>query len=321
MGRARRFAHLTVFLLAAAPAALAETAARPVTLGLMIGDSSAMTLGQMLVRDVSHEHGVRLVPMIGSGSVLSLHDLAAVPGVDAALVSSDAMAYARAHGLVRDPGRYAALARLKPLELILVARRDLADLSSLNGQRIATGPAGSAAYASGELVFSVNTVQFQRVPLAGQDGLRALAEGRADAALVLGRDTDFTVLQEANRAGGGFHVLALPFAEALANTHSPVLIPASALPGLLAPGSDVESVAAALIVAVREPARGTAAFDRLRRFSRALYASPEATAAGNNPAARVPGWKASAAAAEARSGSHGNLPRVTAATPEQGDHP
>jgi hypothetical protein len=321
MGRAWALAVIAVVMvLGLAPAAWSAPRAG-LPFGLMIADSDNTSLGLRLARDLTHEEGLRIIPLLGSGSVDALRDLATVPGADAAIVSSDCLAYARAHGLVRDAAGYAVLARVKPLDLILVARRDIADLAALSGKRIATGPAGSAAYASGEVVFAAAGVAFERVPLAGPDALRALAEGRAEAALVLGRDSDFSVLNSADKAGGGFHMLALPYGDALANTHAPAMVTAQQLPGLVAEGADVETVAAGLIVAVREPPRGSAAFDKLTRLARALYASPDLTADGNNPAAQVPGWKASAAAAAALSGKQSFLSPVTAFTQAQGEAP
>ena len=324
MGKALALGSIAVFLaLGPALPALAQDELLAQSFGLMIGDSENTSLGVGLARDLTHEEGLRIIPMIGAGSVEALHDLGVVKGVDAAIVSSDAMAYDRAHGLIRDAKAYRYVARLKPLDLILIARADARDVGALNGLRIATGPAGSAAYASGEEVLAAKGITFQRVPLAGQDALRALAEGRADAALVLGRDTDFSVLQAGSRSKGAFHILPLPYSDTLASTHVPALINARDVPGLLPEGADVETVAAGLIIAVREPARGSAAFSRLERFVRALYASPEMarSASHNNPTAGVAGWNLSAAVASALAKKHSDLTGVTASTQPEGDAP
>jgi hypothetical protein len=90
-----------------------------------------------------------------------------------------------------------------------VTKENIQNLTSLAGKRIATGPAQSAGFASGELIFSALEIPFLRVPVDGDDALLAIQNGTADAALILAQGS----------IAKSLHVLPLPLPPLLAKTY------------------------------------------------------------------------------------------------------
>jgi hypothetical protein len=265
-------------------------------LGLMVSEVAWLPRGLRLAHALTHEDDLRILPIAGDGSVQALIDLIHLQSVDAALVSSDALAYAQSHALLQGKeGKLSYTARIAPLEAVLIARNGYPNVTSLAGRRIATGPVQSASFATGELLFGALELPFKRVPLTGPAALEALRTGAADAALMLGTDFERTSL-----AGGSYRVLPIPLPPSLVGSHSPAILTADQLPGLMPPGESIETVSSSLIIAVFNWPRNSEHYYKLRRFTAALAAQPDAAGTGaGNLAVQVPGWNRHASASEA----------------------
>ena len=159
------------------------------SISILVGEPDWLNLIQQLSGQIDHQQGLRLLPMLGRGSVQALNDLAELRVVDMALVPSDVIVYAQMQGLLGGKGKsYAYIAALQKLPVVLVARKQIANLTGLAGRKIATGPAQSGGFATGELVLGSLGIPFARIAETGAAALISLQDGRADAALVLGTD-------------------------------------------------------------------------------------------------------------------------------------
>ncbi len=244
-----------------------------------------------IAEKLDHENGLRILPVIGAGGVQALLDLKQIPSLDAAIVASDSLAYAKVQNLISDKDRSLTyIAKLAPLELILIARKDIKNVTALAGKRIATGPAQSAGFASGELLFNALEIPFKRVPQQGDAGLKALASGQADAALILGTSFN-TISVDANK----FHLLSLAMPPTLSEIYQPALLTSQQLPNLLQQNASVETIAASLTLAVREWPKGSTHDVALQAFEAELYKA-QGDGLSVNLAATVQGWTRQSAA-------------------------
>ncbi len=264
------------------------------TVGLLAAESQWFPHSLSIAAAVQHDNGMRVLPILGSGTLQSLIDLARLDSVDAALITLDTLTYAKAQGLLDGiNGKVSYLARLQPVSWALVAPKSVASVDALSGKRIATGPTGSAGFVAGELFFNASDVSFSRVPKQGSDGLVMLAKGTADAALV-----DVSVLRSARLDQRKFHILPLTVPEALKSTYTPIIMTQAEAPGLIAAGKDIETIAAplAILVISNKPARSR---EKLAEFSGALFRNAANLRINSNIAADIPGWTRHSAAAQA----------------------
>lgn len=242
---------------------------------------------------MDHTDGLRILPMIGRGSLQSINDLLFLRGVDVALLSSDSLAFVKKHDLYKEEtGKIAYMAKLATLNIIVLARKDIASVESLAGLRIATGPANSDEFVAAELVFDALGLNYERVATTGKNSITALLDGRIDAAVFTGAHS--YQLLKAIKAKSGLHILPIPLPESLAGTYSPAILDSSTFPNLIAEGSVAETVAAALILGVFDWPERTERFYKLRRFNKALlstYLASRNTEQSTNFSAAVPGWK------------------------------
>ena len=263
------------------------------TVGLLASDPGLAGNVLEIANAMDHTDGLRVLPILGRGSLQSLNDLLFLRGVDVALLSSDSLAYVKKNNLYNnETDKLAYLAKLANSNVIVLARKDIAGMENLAGKRIATGPASSDEFVAAELVLGAFGMSYERVPATGKNSLAALADGRIDAAIFTGADS--YQLLSSIKASSGLHILPVPLPEGLAETYSPAILSHTDFPNLIADGAFTETVAAALILAVFDWPDRTGRFYKLKKFNRALLSTYLATrddAQSTNYSAAVPGWK------------------------------
>jgi uncharacterized protein len=260
--------------------AYAETLAPDRIIGLLVGDAVWMPQANALAQSLDHEDGLRILPIMGAGSVQAFQDLVQLPNVDAALVSSDSLAYAQQQNLVTGKIKY--IAQLARLNVVLVARQGLNNVTALAGKRIATGPAETSGFATGELLFGAMEVPFLRVPAQGESAIAALLAGKADAALVLGNEVAKPALSDPR-----FHIVSLPLPSQLAKIYQAAKITSRT--------ETIETVSTSLTLAVIDGPRNAPRNNALRRFEAQLFNLPDAKLLSVD----VSGWTRHTSAIEA----------------------
>jgi uncharacterized protein len=264
----------------------AETKTQETVIGLLAAEPQWLSAASKIATKLDHENGIRIVPMLGAGGIRALNDLENLRVVDAAIVTSDALTYATQQDLLNgQQGKFSYIARLSAVDVVLITRRDIATVESLAGKRIATGPAQSAAFATGELIFNGLNIRFTRVAKQDEAAIDALNNGEADAALILGTEFSTAALSD-----GRFHVLKLQVPPQLAKIYQPAILTSRELPGLVVGKQSVETLATSLTLAVYDRPGDLAHVKSLQNFTSIMFKLSTGDS-GGNLAAAVPGWK------------------------------
>ena len=291
----------------------AESNSSDTVISVLAGEPEWLAHAAHLAIQLDHENHLRILPVLGAGGVQALSDLIRMPTIDVAIVASDSLAYARTQNLITDRKSVSYIAKLAPLDVVLIARRDIKNVTALAGKRIATGPAQSAGFATGEILFGALEIPFMRVPQQGDLALSALLSGQADAALVLGAS-----FQKAALSDGRFHILNVSMPPTLNDIYQPAILSAEVFPGLILKGKTVESVSASLTLAVQNWPRSSNHFATLKIFETELYKSQNA-GISDNLAATVLGWNRHASAQELLLLSKTNADTTSLITPTGGE--
>lgn len=264
----------------------AETIPHDSVIGMLAAEAQWLPAANRIAAKLDHENGLRIVPMLGAGGVQAIQDLANLPMVDVAIISSDSLIYAAQQDLLRGQiDKFSYVARLDSLEVVLVARRDIRSVADLAGKHIATGPAQSATFATGELLFNAMNISFSRVAKQDEAAIDALNSGQADAALFLG-----TELSTAALSDGRFHVLSLQIPASLSKIYQPAILTTHNLPGLIIGNQNVETFSTSLALAVYDRPRDLVHTKALQNFETMIFKLSAGDRSGNLAAA-VPGWK------------------------------
>ena len=214
---------------------------------ILVGEPSWVPEAQLIARALDHENGLRILPMLGKGAVQSVQDLQDFPIIDAALITTDSLAYTKGQNLLApDESKITYVVAIKQLPILLVTRRSVANVTALAGKKIATGAADTASFASGELLLGSMEVPFLRIAQSQESAVDALLQGRADAALFVGLPMNIEKL------GNNFHALPLVMPEQLAQIYKPAHLTSKDAVNLVLVGQQLDTVSTSLILAVNE---------------------------------------------------------------------
>lgn len=203
---------------------------------------------------------LRVVPMIGKGSIQNLYDLRYLHGVDVAIVQSDALAYLRLdpkNADVTDQIRY--VTKLYNEEFHILAAKDVQSVQDLKGRRVNTDVAGSGTGMTAEIVFKALGIPVEQSHLGQDEALAALAAGKIDAAIfVVGKPAK---LFSSIAADKGLHFIAVPQTPALLATYLPAQIGHEDYPALIPDGAPIDTIAVGAVMAIYNMPAGS---DRYR---------------------------------------------------------
>jgi len=255
--------------------------------------------------NVLDTENIRILPIIGRGSLQNLSDIMFLRGVDIGIVQMDAR-----EGLSNEKLRTAAMQRLRYIarlyneEVHVLASRSITDIHQLDGKAVNIDKDGSGTNLTARLIFDKLGIKPKFTTFDQASSYERLRSGEIDAALyVAGRPvraiTEF-------QSEGRFHLLAIPFEGEIADTYFPTSLTSQDYPKLVEPDKPVETLAVGSILAVFNWPESSERYHRVERFVSAFFSKfDEFQKAGRHPkwkevnlAATVPGWERMKAAQE-----------------------
>jgi uncharacterized protein len=294
-------AMLGLFL-SAAPARADDprALARQGAIGVVAGgiDGTYLRVASDLSAVLDDAGSMRVMPMIGKGSIQNLYDLRYLHGVDIAIVQSDALTYLRQdpkNADVTDAIRY--VTKLYNEEFHVLATKDVQSIQDLKGRRVNTDLEGSGTGMTAEIVFKTLGIPIDQSHLSQNEALAALAAGTLDAAVfVVGKPAKLFSDLAADK---GLHFIAVPPTPALLATYLPAQIGHEDYPALVPDGAPVDTVAVGAVMAIYNIPAGS---DRYRlatsfvdgffgSFDKFLVAPRHPKWHEVNLAADLPGWQ------------------------------
>lgn len=237
---------------------------------------------------------LRILPILGKGSMQNLADLLYLRNVDVAIVQSDVLAAAAAQRIFPGLDRQVQyIAKLYEEEVHVYARPDIQGMGDLAGQPVAMDNRGSGTAMTMNLLFGRLGIPVTPVYVPTVDGTERLRRGEVAALCrVNGRPARFI-----GPPPEGVRLLSVPLTEALLETYTPAQFTHADYPLFVPQGEIVETLAVGAVLAVynhQTPERR----NRLTRFQQALAAKFEQFLRPPrhpkwrevNLAAQVPGW-------------------------------
>ena len=221
MHRRSLLSALPVAALIAGSRPSAAAVARPVTIGIMGGeiDGTFMRIATDLT-SVLNSDQLRIVPIVGKGSLQNLGDLLHLPGVDLALVAADALAYAQATHLYSDDiTKIQYICKLYDNDVHVCARPEIQVLSDLQGKPVNIDVEGAGTNLTARAIFKTLGIApdlHTEEPTIAQDQLR---RGEIAANIYAGGKP--IRLFATQPADTGLHFIAIPSNAELEKTYLP----------------------------------------------------------------------------------------------------
>ena len=241
---------------------------------------------------------LRVLPIIGRGSLQNLRDVMFLRGVDIGIVQMDAREQLKAENLQSDAVRKLRfITRLYNEEVHILTSRDITDIRQLAGKKVNIDKAGSGTNLTARLIFEKLGVKPELTTFDQGSSYERLRSGEIQAAVyVAGRPVRAMAEFQAD---GRFHLLPIPFEGEIAETYFPARLTNADYPRLIDADKPVETLAVGSLLAVFNWPENTDRYNRVRNLVNAFFSRfDEFLQPGRHPkwkevnlAADVPGWE------------------------------
>ena len=246
---------------------------------------------------VAGSDALRVVPLIGKGSLQNLADLLNLRGVDLALVSADAARSAEATRRYPDlRNRVLYIAKLFDQEVHVLAGMDAYTVADLADKTVNVDVEGSGTAVTAPAVFEAMHVPVKLAHDIPAVALEKLKRGEIAALVYTPAKPNrlFTSIPP----NSGLHLLQLPVSEDLLDTYVPAKLTHADYPSLVPEGEDVETWAVPVLLTAYNWPAGTTRYKNLAAFTDLFFSRlPELMQPpfhekwhDVNIRATVPGW-------------------------------
>ena len=297
----RCLAFLLVLLIVLPPAAHATELGDKInrgTVGIVTGDldGTYAQIASDLARVLDDGEKLRILPILGKGSIQNIADILYLKGVDIGIVQSDVFAFMKREGMFPAIDRRVHyITKLYNEEFHLLAHESIESVAALEGRKVSFGKQGRF-YMTGSVIFGDLGLRVEPVALDEALALERIKSGEIAALVyVSGKPTKFFRKIPSNAP---VRLLAIPFSPKLMATYLPTSLTAEDYPNLLDQGESVETLAVGAVMAAFNWAPDTDRYAKVSRFVDAFFSNFGAFQKAPrhrkwkdvNLTAEVPGW-------------------------------
>ncbi len=240
---------------------------------------------------------VRVLPIMGKGSVQNITDILFLKGVDIGIVQSDVLSFMKRQAVHYNiESRIHYITKLYNEEFHLVSSSRIKNVKDLAGKKVNFGVKGSGTDMTASTVF--NTLGIQVIPVHFDQALalEKIKKGEIAATVYVAGKPARAV--SGLKAKSGLRLLPVPYGGKLQQTYLPARLTAQDYPGLVQKGATVDTIAVGAVMAVFNWRPGSARHQRVVKFIDAFFSNfGKFQTAPRHPkwqevnlAAKLPGW-------------------------------
>ncbi len=241
------------------------------TITIMTGTigGTYVQIGADLASLLDNGEELRVLPIVGRGSVQSLADILYLKGVDLGIIRSDTLDYLEKKGYARNLKRQLTyVTKLYNEEMHVIASKAIRKLSDLDGKTVSVDMPNGGTFITAITVFERLGIKPKYVYVEQRRAYEKLRKGEIDAMVaVQGAPSKFTTQIKDDR----FHFVPIDYAAPLQVDYLPAQLKSEDYPALIPAGKRVDTIAVPAILAAynRDPA--TERYRKVARFVRAFF--------------------------------------------------
>jgi len=238
-------------------------------IGVMTGSASGtyIKVGGDLSNVIDGKSGLRIVAMVGKGSVKNIEDLIYFRHTDSALVQSDVLELTRRNkpkGI--EVERLAYIAKIYNEELHLVARKssNIRDISDLQNKIVNVGGVGSGSAITSQLILSLLDIEVEKKQFSNTDAFNRLVDDKIDAMFFVQKKPSNMLLN--TKKSNLIELIPIPLTEQMAIAYNSTTFEMDDYPNLV-DGKGIETIAVSAILAVYDNfAKNGERYNNLEKF-------------------------------------------------------
>jgi uncharacterized protein len=262
-------------------------------------------MGSDMANVLDDTDNLRVLPIIGKGSVQNLIDIMRLRNVDMGFVVSDAIEFVKTEYAVPNIERQVQyIAKLFNNDIHIVARKEINSIYGLQGKKIFSER--NLGYFSLRNLFNrLNISADVDFKTDDRGGLQKMLNGEADAWIVSAGKVAPIVRNIPNDAGK-FHLVPVPYDKAIQDVYLPSSLTNAEYPNLVAPGEIVSTVAASTLLMVYNWPAESERYARVAKFVDALFGKIDQL----QQPMRHPKWRETSISATVRDCSDSRPPKI-----------
>ena len=205
-----------------------------------------------MVRDLvvafNERNELRVVPIIGEGSIQAVEDLLFLRGVDFALMQSDVLDFYQKQRIYPDiEKRLRIVGKLYNEEMHVLADSSIRSIYDLEGQRVNFGSVTSGGFMTSSIVFEQLGIDVEATTYDHEEAFHRIRRGDLAAMIrIVGAPYEFA---RDLSADDGIQLLPVPAGD-LAGAYLETQLSADQYPNLVKPGEPVNTLAVGAVMAV-----------------------------------------------------------------------
>jgi len=218
--------------------------------------------GADLASVLDDNNDLRVLPIIGRGSVQSVADILFLQGVDLGIVRADTLDYLEKKGFATGiKKQFVYVTKLYNEEMHVIASKAIRKLSDLEGKTVSVDLPNGGTFVTSLVVFERLGIRPNVVYIEQRIAMEKLRNGEIDAVIaVQGKPSKAVSTFKDDR----FHLVPVDYARPLQNDYLPATLTAADYPNLISGQEQVDTIAVPAVLAAYNWPPAT---DRARKLS------------------------------------------------------
>ena len=227
-------------------------------------------IGADLASVLDDGNKLRVLPIVGRGSVQSVADILFLQGVDLGIVRADTLDYLEKKGFARGiKKQFAYVTKLYNEEMQVIAPKNVQSLRDLEGKRVSVDLPNGSTFVTVLTVAERLGIKADWRYIEQRIAMEKLKAGELDAVIVVGGKPYKSVSTFNN--DGRFHLVRVDYDKALQGDYLPASMTSKDYPNLIADGERVDTIAVPALLAAYNWAPGSDRYRKLTQFVDAFF--------------------------------------------------
>jgi TRAP transporter TAXI family solute receptor len=213
---------------------------------------------------------LRVLPIVGRGSVQSVADILFLQGVDIGIVRADTLDYLERKGFAKDiKKQFTYVTKLYNEEMQVIAPKSINSLRDLEGKTVSVDLPNGSTFVTVLTVADRIGMKANWVYIEQRIAMEKLKKGEVDAVIVVGGKPYKSVSNFGN--DGRFHLVKVDYEKPLQGDYLPATLTSKDYPNLIAEGESVDTIAVPALLAAYNWAPNTDRYRKLTNFVDAFF--------------------------------------------------
>src|SRR5712672_2110698 len=212
---------------------------------------------------------LRVLSIVGRGSVQSIADVLFLQGVDLGIVRSDTLDYLEKKGFAKDiKKQFAYVTKLYNEEMHVIASKSIRSLRDLEGKTVSIDLPNGGTFVTALIVFERLGIKTNFVYIEQRIAMEKLKKGDLDAVIVVGGKQYVSV---SGFKDDRFHLVTVDYEKPLQKDYLPASLSAKDYPNLISGEERVDTIAVPAVLAAYNWAPNTDRYRKLSQFVDAFF--------------------------------------------------